>query len=256
MGILHRLPRRDFLAITASLGGVTLLCWVYLFWMARNMSTPEYLSFAALQMGQWSAGYFWMMFLMWAIMMVGMMVPSVAPMILIYSAVVRKSEKQGTPVAPTGLFTIGYLMIWILFSLLATIATWGLNQASLLSPMLVANSPWLGAALLVGAGIYQLLPLKDACLQHCRSPFHFISSHFSPGPFGAIKMGLSHGIYCLGCCWVLMLLLFVGGVMNLVWIGAITLFVFLEKVLPMGNTGGRWMGMVMITVGGTILLLQ
>ena len=123
-----RLPRRDFLAILVSLSGVTILCWVYLILMAREMSTSEYLNMAALQIQQWSVGYFWMMFIMWVIMMVGMMLPSAAPMILLYTAVARKSKKQGMPIAPTGALTIGYLTVWILFSLLATIAQYGLDK--------------------------------------------------------------------------------------------------------------------------------
>ncbi len=252
---IRNLPRRDFLAISFSLGGVTLLCWSYLVIMARSMCSPEFLEMATFQIQQWSTGYFWMVLSMWAIMMVGMMLPSVAPMVLIYAAVARKSEEQGMCVASTGAFTLGYVVIWIVFSILATIAQWRLDHAALLSPMMVANSHWLGGGILVAAGIYQWLPIKDACLKRCRSPFHFISTHWRPGKLGALKMGLSHGTFCVGCCWVLMLLLFVGGVMNLVWIAAITIFVLLEKVLPLGDTGGQWMGMVMIASGVIIVLL-
>jgi predicted metal-binding membrane protein len=255
MEVSQKLPRRDFLAIIFSLGGVTILCWLYLILMARNMSMPAHMDIAALQIKQWSAGYFRMMLSMWVIMMVGMMLPSAAPIILIYAAVARKSEKQGMPVASSGVFALGYIVIWVIFSLLATIAQWGLDQVALLSPMMVANSPLLGASLLFAAGIYQWLPVKNACLQHCRSPFHFISSHWSPGSMGAFKMGLSHGAFCLGCCWVLMLLLFVCGVMNLVWIAAITVFVLLEKVLPLGDVGGRVIGILMIIIGGIIAFI-
>lgn len=256
MEVSPKLPRRDFLAITFSLGGMTILCWIYLILMARDMSMPKHTDIAVLQIKQWSAGYFRMMLSMWVIMMVGMMLPSAAPMILIYAAVARKSARQGMSVASTGVFTLGYVVIWVIFSLLATIAQWGLDHVALLSPMMVATSPLLGASLLVAAGIYQWLPVKNACLQHCRSPFHFISLHWRPGSMGAFKMGLSHGAFCLGCCWVLMLLLFVGGAMNLVWIAAITLFVLLEKVLPIGDAGGRWMGIVMIVAGGMVMLIS
>ena len=122
----------------------------------------------------------------------------------------------------------------------------------MLSPMMVAKSPYLGAGLFIAAGIYQWLPIKKSCLQHCRSPFHFISAHWQSGTLGAFKMGLSHGTFCLGCCWVLMLLLFVGGVMNLLWIAAIALFVLLEKILPIGDAGGRWLGLFMVAFGITI----
>ncbi len=236
-----KLPRRDFLAITGSLAGVTVLSWVYLVAMARDM--------CCLKIPVWDAAYFWMMFCMWAIMMVGMMVPSAAPMILIYAAVARKAEKQGMPIASTGAFTSGYIFMWVVFSLLVTLIQWQLDNAALLSPMKVANNPKIGAGLLIAAGIYQWLPVKDSCLKHCRSPFHFISTHWHPGNFGAFMMGLSHGAFCIGCCWALMLLLFVGGVMNILWIAAITVFVLLEKVLPLGNQGGKLSGILMVMAG-------
>jgi len=181
-----------------------------------------------------------------------MMLPSVTPMVLIYAAVARKSIAQGTPAAPTTAFVSGYIFMWSIFSLFATLAQWGLDQAALLSPMMVSNSVGLGASLLIAAGIYQWLPIKDKCLRNCRSPAHFIANHWQSGIMGAFRMGLSHGAFCLGCCWVLMGLLFVGGVMNLLWIAAITIFVLLEKILPCGEVSGRVMGLVMITAGGII----
>lgn len=248
MPFIRALPRRDLIAIIGSLAGVTLLAWLYL--GSLDMS-----SMAAMQIRSWSAEYFLMMFLMWAIMMVGMMLPSVAPNVLIFAAVARKSAAQGNPAAPTGAFVGGYLVIWILFSLLATTAQWGLDRAALLSPMMVANSASLGAGLLVSAGVYQWLPIKDQCLRQCRSPVDFITTHWRAGVSGAFRMGLSHGSYCLGCCWVLMGLLFVGGVMNLLWIAAITLFVLLEKILPLGDAEGRVMGILMIAVGGFFVFM-
>jgi predicted metal-binding membrane protein len=130
MQVVHSLPRRDFLAITGSLTGITVLAWVYLILMARDMSAPESLCMAAMQIQNWSSGYFWMMFSMWAIMMVGMMVPSAFPMILIYAAVARKAEKQGMPIASTGAFTSGYIFMWTVFSFLATVAQWQLDTAA------------------------------------------------------------------------------------------------------------------------------
>lgn len=248
MSLTRALPRRDLIAIIGSLTGITLLAWLYL--GSLDMS-----SMAVMKIRSWSAEYFLMMFLMWAIMMVGMMLPSVAPTVLIFAAVARKSAAQGNPAAPTGAFVGGYLVIWILFSLLATTAQWELDRAALLSPMMVANSASLGAGLLVAAGVYQWLPIKDQCLRQCRSPVDFITTHWRAGVSGAFRMGLSHGSYCLGCCWVLMSLLFVGGVMNLLWIAAITLFVLLEKILPLGDAGGRVMGILMIAVGGFFVFM-
>ncbi len=248
-----KLPRRDFWAVVLSLTGITLLAWAYLFSIADDMNMPQ--GMAVMQMPSWTAQYFLMMFLMWAIMMIGMMLPSVTPTVLIYAAVARKSARQGTPVAPTSAFVTGYIAIWIGFSSLATLAQMGLDRAGLLSPMMVSQSTGLGAGLLIIAGIYQWLPLKDNCLHQCRSPVDFISNYWQTGTLGAFKMGLSHGGYCFGCCWALMALLFVGGVMNLLWIAGITVFVLLEKVLPLGDRGGRVSGVLMILTGIAICFM-
>ncbi len=198
------------------------------------------------------------MFLMWAIMMVGMMLPSAAPMTLLYAGMVCKAERQGTPMAPTAAFVAGYLAMWCLFSVGATLAQWGLHEAAMLSPMMVANSQILGAALLMMAGVFQLTPWKAVCLDHCRSPAHFIAQHWRSGASGAFRLGLHHGAFCLGCCWALMGLLFVGGVMNLLWIAGITIFVFLEKVLPVGvwaNRFGWFAGFGLILSGIGVLVI-
>jgi predicted metal-binding membrane protein len=208
---------------------------------------------SAVQVGPWSVGDFAWMFSMWAIMMVGMMVPSAAPTTLVYAAVARKAEREGQVVAPTAAFVGGYVAMWTLFSVAATGAQWALDQAALLSPMLVTNSPTIGALLLAGAGAYQLTPAKQACLRHCRSPAEFIATHWQRGSLGAFNMGLIHGAYCLGCCWALMGLLFFGGVMNLLWIAGITAFVLAEHVLPFAVWGGRIAGGAMIPLGVAVL---
>ena len=255
MALAKHLPRRDLVALAVSLGGITALSWWYLITMAREMSAPGgALCMAAMQMPHWTAGYFWMMFWMWVVMMVGMMVPSAAPMILIYAAVVRKAQRQGTPIASAGAFTAGYLAMWVAFSFLATVAQWQLDRAAMLSPMMVAKSPHFGAALLLAAGVYQWLPMKDSCLKHCQSPFHFISTHWQQGTLGAFRMGMEHGIFCIGCCWLLMVLLFLGGVMNLLWVAAITVFVLLEKILPLGTRGVKFTGLLMVLIGARLLV--
>ena len=218
--------------------------------MARNMGADP---MAMMILHAWRTIDFGLMFAMWTIMMVGMMLPSAGPTTLVYAAVARKAAREGKPIAPTAAFVAGYLAVWTLFSLGATFAQWGLEAAALLSPMMVSSSPGLGATLLVGAGLYQLTPFKDACLAHCRSPAHFIAEHWRPGTNGALRMGLEHGAYCLGCCWVLMGLLFFGGVMNLLWIAGITLFILLEKMVPFGVGGGRVAGAGMILAGGVVL---
>ena len=244
------MPLRDRIAVLAAIGGVTALAWIYLIVMAQSMGSDP---MAMLGLRSWDVANFGMMFAMWAIMMVGMMLPSASPTTLIYAAVARKASREGTPVAPTAAFVTGYLAMWTLFSLAATLAQWALEWTALLSPMMVSTSPVLGAGLLVAAGVYQLTPFKDACLEHCRSPAHFIAEHWRPGTAGAFRMGIEHGAYCLGCCWILMCLLFFGGVMNLLWIAAITAFVLLEKVLPFGAGGGRLAGIGMILAGAIVI---
>lgn len=248
------LPRRDRLTILLALAGVTALAWAYVIDLSAHMKdfgSGQPGSFV--QIKPWTSGDFVFMGLMWAVMMVGMMVPSAAPMTLMYAAVARKAARQGTPLAPTAVFVSGYLVIWCLFSVGATLAQWTLHQAALLSPMMVTTSAGLGAGILIAAGVYQLTPLKAVCLHHCSSPAHFISQRWQPGVGGAFRMGLQHGVFCLGCCWILMGLLFFGGVMNLLWIAGITVFVFIEKVLPFGAWGGRLAGGVMIVIGGIAL---
>jgi predicted metal-binding membrane protein len=210
-----------------------------------------------MEMGElrpWGALDFALMFAMWSVMMVGMMLPSATPMAFLYAGVVRKAARDGSVLPPTAVFVAGYLLAWTLFSAAATLAQWGLERAALLSPMLVSNSPRLGAALLIAAGVYQLTPWKSACLAHCQSPVQFFATHFRSGAVGALRLGFRHGLYCLGCCWLLMGLLFVGGVMNLVWIGALSIFVLAEKAIPLGASGPRIAGAALICAGAWLLV--
>lgn len=201
----------------------------------------------------WSAGRIALTFAMWWIMMVAMMLPSAAPTILLYV----RAAVHGDPATPpaTASFLVGYLTVWALFSLLATLLQMMLGQNGLLAPMLMASkSRWLSAAILFSAGIYQLSPAKNVCLRHCRSPAQFLSRHFRPGQAGAWRMGAIHGSYCVGCCWLLMALLFVGGVMNLVWIALLTLMVALEKYLPFGRSVAIATGLGCIAWGAALVL--
>jgi predicted metal-binding membrane protein len=201
----------------------------------------------------WTSTEFGARLLMWAAMMIAMMVPTAVPMTLVYAAVARKAAAQNNPVAPTFVFVGGYVAMWSLFSVAATAAQWRLDRAALLSPMMASNSAVLGSGLLIGAGIYQLSPLKHACLRHCRAPAEFLSHNWQGGLAGAFRMGLRLGTYCLGCCWILMALLFVGGVMNLLWIAAISVLVLLEKIIPFGDAAGRFGGAAIILVGALSL---
>jgi predicted metal-binding membrane protein len=251
----RHLPRRDLIVVVSALSGATVLAWIYLIRAAASMADPG-MSMEVVRIRAWETGDFVLVFLMWAIMMVGMMVPSTAPTTMVYAAVARKAERQGAAVAPVMFFVSGYIAVWTLFSVFATTAQWALDQAALLSPMMVATSPLVGAGLLVAAGVYQITPLKLACLKHCQSPVHFISGHWRSGTGGAFRMGLDHGIFCVGCCWVLMGLLFLGGVMNLLWIAAIAIFVFAEKMVPIrhAQSASRVTGAAMILVGAALLV--
>jgi predicted metal-binding membrane protein len=249
---LEGLLKRDRAVVLAGLAGVSLLAWAYILVTAAEMGTAPGM---AMQLRPWTGLDFLLMFLMWAVMMVAMMVPSAAPMILLFAAIRRKQQERGHPFAPVSAFVAGYIAVWSAFSLTATLLQWGLEQAALLSPMMVGTSPTLGGGLLVLAGLYQWTPLKHACLRHCRSPIHFLSHGLRKGSGGAFVMGLEHGAFCVGCCWFLMGLLFVGGVMNLLWVAAIAVFVLLEKVLPFGALGGRLGGALLVVAGLFVLFL-
>ncbi len=237
------------------MAGVTLVAWVHLIVTASKMQPAGGASMDDMvALRAWGPADFGLVFLMWAVMMVGMMVPTAAPMVLIYASVVRKAARQDSILAPTAAFVSGYVLIWCAFSLAVTLLQWRLNRAALLAPMMVLSNINLGAGLLIIAGLYQMTPLKEACLRHCRSPAHFIAEHWRPGTGGAVRMGFEHGIFCLGCCWLLMLLLFVGGVMNVLWIAVITAFVLFEKLGARGAGGGRLAGVAMIAVGVLVLL--
>ncbi|HSD74374.1 MAG TPA: DUF2182 domain-containing protein [Steroidobacteraceae bacterium] len=232
-----------------------LLSWSWIVPMALDMYGSMSGAAAWMMRTRWDALHLALLFAMWVVMMVGMMLPSAAPTLLLYAAVARKSHGGEATRPQVYAFAAGYLAIWTLFSLVATLLQRLASAALLLSPMMeLQNRVWAGG-LLVLAGIYQFTPLKRTCLASCRSPVEFITRHWQPGSAGAFRMGLGHGLYCLGCCWALMLLLFVGGVMNLWVIAAITLFVLLEKLVPFGAQGGRLSG-VLLTLFGLWVLLR
>jgi predicted metal-binding membrane protein len=202
----------------------------------------------------WDIGYAGLMFFMWWVMMIAMMLPSAAPVVLLFAAMSRKQKEKGNPFVPSSLFASAYLIAWAGFSVVAVGLQWGLERLGLLSPMLVTASAALGGTLLLAAGIYQLTPLKRACLRHCRSPLQFILTHWRSGTGGAFRMGIEHGAYCVGCCWFLMGLLFFGGVMNLYWIVGLAVFVLLEKVIPMGHWLGKLVGIALMAWGAAVLV--
>ncbi|MFZ0488207.1 MAG: DUF2182 domain-containing protein [Arenicellales bacterium] len=254
--------RRERLIALCSLLGVAALAWVYLgLGAARMRSGPmasdflEAVAMAAMPMGQvWSTYWLFFTFLMWTIMMVGMMLPSAAPAILLYGSLVKKNRERGSMLPAAWIFALGYLAVWAGFSLSATLLQAVLQGNGLLSPMMASSSSRLNGLLLVVAGVYQWLPAKDACLEKCRDPLQFLLFRWRPGPTGALWMGAEHGAYCTGCCWAIMLLLFAAGVMNLVWVAVIAAFVLVEKLLPGGRLFGRLAGLALMA-GGIFLII-
>jgi predicted metal-binding membrane protein len=228
--------RRDRLTVASCIVGVGALAWAYLVHLRRTMTSSSTASAAMGGMGMimdapWRATDVFFTFAMWSVMMVGMMTPAATPMLLIFASTQRRrAPAQAGARSPVLLFALGYATVWIGFSAVAALAQWVLHDAALLSPAMAVASPRVAGALLVAAGAYQLTPAKRACLEHCQSPLGFLMSHWRDGPVGTYQMGLRHGIYCLGCCWALMAVLFAVGVMNLAWVGALTVFILLERL--------------------------
>lgn len=236
-------------SVLTGLVGLTALSWTYLLYQDWAMDHMDIAPMVMPNLDVWAPWDLAIVFFMWAVMMVGMMLPSVTPMVLLYAAVSAKRREQGQPNAATWFFVSGYLVAWTLFSVLATLAQWLLHSATLMSPFMVTTSPNLGGAMLIAAGIYQWTPLKHACLTHCRSPLAFLLTKWRDGGRGALAMGIRHGLFCTGCCWLLMAILFVVGVMNLLWVALLAAFVLMEKILPHGDWFGRAAGLVLIGWG-------
>ena len=246
-------PMRDRILILASIGAITVLAWIYLFHLAHQMSLAVAQSNMMAAMGMtvdapWAAADFFLTFAMWAVMMVGMMGPSAAPMILLAGAARARGGATGVSAA-AGIFGLGYVAVWTVFSAAAAFAQWGLHKAALLSAGMAVSSRPVAAAVLIVAGLYQLTPWKNGCLIHCRSPLDFLMTHWREGAWGAFEMGATHGTYCLGCCWALMIVLFAVGVMNLAWVAGLAAFVLLEKIGPKGALVARLSGVVLIGFG-------
>ncbi|MCH7554103.1 MAG: DUF2182 domain-containing protein [Chloroflexi bacterium] len=247
--VLESIVKRDRAIVVGGLLGITALAWGYMFYLAQDMGSM-------MRMQTWGAGDFTLMFIMWSVMMTGMMLPSAAPMILTFSAFNRRRREGQGPFVPTGVFVLGYVIVWAGFAFVATSAQGGLRSASLLSPMLVSSSPYFGGPLLMLAGVFQFSSIKYACLTKCRTPLGFIMTEWREGTRGALTMGVRHGVYCLGCCWILMALLFVLGVMNLLWIAALAAVVLLEKVMPRGVPVSRLAGVLLILWGALVIGLE
>ncbi len=261
---IERVLRRDRAILMAGLVAITLLAWAYVINLSFRMTgavmngSPG-MDMPAAQMtmpnGQaWQVEDVIFTLLMWAVMMVAMMTPSATPMILAFAGVNRQRHESETPISATAAFLAGYLMAWISFSAGATVVQWGLHSAGLLSPETISVTPLLGGILLILAGVYQFTPLKYVCLSNCRTPLGFLMTEWRDGTRGALSMGLRHGLYCLGCCWPVMLLLFVAGVMNLLWVALIAGYVLVEKAVPAGQWVSRAIGLLTLGWGAWLLI--
>lgn len=255
MEIGKRGSGRDQMVVGASIIAVTTLCWMWIVPMARDMYGPMTGPSAWMMAATWDARYTLLLFVMWSVMMAGMMLPSATPLLLLYAKAARRRAETAPAMARVYAMGAGYLAVWLVFSVGVTLLQRTLSRLLLVTPMMEMASPRAGGILLIAAGVYQLTPLKLACLQTCRSPLAFLTQHWRAGAAGAFRMGVEHGVYCLGCCWALMLLLFVGGVMNLAVIAALTIVVLVEKITPFGARTTRLSGL-MLTAAGAWLLIR
>jgi predicted metal-binding membrane protein len=265
---LEAVLRRDRLVVAGTLAVVVALAWAYVLWLSADMDMggmdmtgwrmiPAGTGLMAPANAPWKAIEFAFVFAMWATMMVGMMAPSAAPMILMYARVGRHGSTHGKPLAATGWFAAGYVLAWLGFSLAATIVQWAIERAALLDSRMANVSNLLGGIVLIATGIYQWMPLKDVCLVQCQTPLQFLMRNggFRSDVPGCLLLGLRHGAYCVGCCWALMALLFVGGVMNVLWIALLSMLVLLEKLTPFGRWIARATGVVCVAAGLWMLLV-
>jgi predicted metal-binding membrane protein len=253
--------KRDRIVAFIALAAVVTLSWAFILTgagmhtsalkLTQPISTTS--SMEMTKLAVWDLGYAGIMFVMWWVMMIAMMLPSAAPMVLLFATINRKQKEGGNPFVPTVVFAAAYLVVWAGFSIVAVFVQWGLEYMALLTPMQTSASYVFSGFLLLAAGIYQMTPLKQACLKHCRSPLQFIITNWRSGTSGALRMGIEHGTYCVGCCWFLMGLLFFGGVMNLYWIAGLAAFVFLEKCIPKGHWIGHIVGIGLIVWGIAVL---
>ena len=247
------LPRRDRVVISICLASITALAWAYLVQLNRQMSSSVDYDTMMANMGMttntpWSVADVVFTFAMWAVMMVGMMAGSAAPVLFLFAAARARRGESGVQLAVL-MFGLGYVAVWVGFSAGAALAQRVLHQTAMLSPAMKTSSPYLAGSILIAAGAYQWTPWKGACLTQCRSPLGFVMTNWRDGQLGALRMGAHHGAYCLGCCWALMCVLFVVGVMNLVWVAALTGFVLLEKIGPVGSILARVAGAAMVIAG-------
>jgi predicted metal-binding membrane protein len=252
-GIVEHALQHDRAPAVVLLVLLPMVCLMWIAVMARDMYGPMTGASAWMMTATWDAPHLLLLWAMWSVMMTGMMLPSASPLVLLYSAMVRRSA-PATAGRQIYALVAGYLLVWSAFSLGATALQRALAALLLISPMMEATSSRVGGSLLLLAGAYQLAPIKHACLRTCQSPLGFLMTRWREGWSGAFGLGMEHGVYCVGCCWALMLLLFAGGVMNLAVIAALTAFVAFEKLAPLGAPGARISGALLMIVGFWMLV--
>lgn len=253
--VLVAAARRDRAILLGGLIGIAGLAWAYMIRMAAGSEHGHSChGMAEPLLRSWGGWDILMAFSMWAAMMVAMMLPIVTPWLLALFGTKRDSDPGAAPFGTVGFFLVGYIVVWTGYSAAATVGQWGLGAAALLSPQVVSTSPVLGGLLLLAAGVYQWTPWRDACMKHCRSPLGFFTTSWREGRWGAFSMGLRHGLYCAGCCWILMALSFVFGVMNLLWMAGLTVFILAEKVTSWGPRFGKAAGLVLAGYGLWMLI--
>lgn len=242
--------KRDRRIVLTALTAITVLTWVHMYQMSPSTALTIDAAVCSAPTGTaWNLQSLLLAFLMWNVMMVGMMIPTASPMILMFATTNRRHRDQNGPFVPTAIFVLGYVIVWTGYSAGATLAQWGMHSASLLTPYTLRTTPAVGGLLLIAAGLFQWSPLKHRCLTQCQTPLSFLMTEWREGTSGALLMGLKHGAYCVGCCWAIMALMFVAGAMNLLWTALLTAFMLVEKVAPARQQIEKLAGIVFVFAG-------